>query len=753
VAERAGDLSDVLDAAGNPVTIYNPWTGVAYTGALPVGSQAATLLKLYPLPNLTGGTSYNYQTAVLSSTHTDALQSRLNKMIGHRDQFYGGFGFKSQREQSTNLFDLTDATNALGIDASANWSHRYRHQLFVLLGYHFTRQRTEVRPDFAGYENVSGLAGITGNDQDARDWGPPTLVFSSGFNSLTDAESAFNRNRTDALTANITTSHRRHNFTFGGDFRRQEFNEYSQANPRGTFTFTGVATRGSASATTSGSDLADFLVGVPDSSAIAYGNADKYFRQSVYDLFFTDDWRARPDLTINAGLRWDYGAPMTELKNRLVNLDIASGFTTAATVLAQNPKGSLTGNTYPTSLVQPDKRGVEPRIGISWRPIPASTLVVRGGYGIYYDTSVYLSAAENMSQQAPLSTTVSVTNSTACPLTLAIGFPASCSSAAGDTFALDPNLHVGYAQNWQLSAQRDLPWALVLSLNYLGTKGTHGMQQTLPNSYPLDAANPCSSCTSGYVYRTSGGNSARNAGQLQLRRRLRSGFTASMDFTWAKAIDDDAQLGAEGYTSPNNTSASGSPAIAQNWRDPRAERSLSSFDQRRLLNVQLQYTTGMGMGGRTLMSGWSGRLLKEWTISTQIKSGSGLPETPLYMATTPGTAMSGTLRPNLTGSSIYSSASGRHLSTAAYSAPTTGAWGTAARNSISGPGQFTLNGSLARAFRLRNNWNLDLRADATNLLNHVSFTNWNTTTNSATFGEPASANAMRSLQISGRMRF
>ncbi len=227
--------------------------------------------------------------------------------------------FSSSRADSTNLFGFVDTTNTLGIDTNVNWSHRYRHQTFVLLGYHLTRLRTEVRPAFAGHVNVSGNAGIGGNDQDMTNWGPPGLTFSSGITGLGDVNSAFNRNRTDALSVDVKISLRRHNFDFGGDFRRQEFNEYQQQNPRGTFVFTGAATQAGGSSasggasTTTGSDLADFLLGIPDTSAISFGNPDKYFRQSVYDLYFTDDWRMLPQLTINAGLRWDYGAPITEL--------------------------------------------------------------------------------------------------------------------------------------------------------------------------------------------------------------------------------------------------------------------------------------------------------------------------------------------------------------------------------------------------------------------------------------------------------
>jgi hypothetical protein len=760
-AERNGDLSGVLNAQGQPVTIYNPATGLPFTGTIPVSSQASALLNLYPQPNLAGNSRYNYQAAVLNNTHTDSLQSRLNKTIGHRDQLYGGFAFRSSRADSTNLFNFVDATNSLGIDTNVNWSHRYRHQTFMLLGYHLTRLRTGVHPAFEGHVNVSEQAGIGGNDPAPANWGPPGLTFSSGIAGLIDANSAFNRNRTDALSVNVSTNYRRHNFVFGGDFRRQEFNEFGQQNPRGTFAFTGAATQagGSSSSggasTTTGSDLADFLLGIPDTSAISFGNPDKYFRQSVYDLYFTDDWRILPELSINAGMRWDYGAPMTELFGRLANLDVSQEFTSVAPVLANSPKGSITGMSYPSSLVRPDKHGFEPRIGISWRPIPASTLVVRAGYGIYDDTSVYLTATESMAEQAPFSTSLSEANSSGCPLTLANGF-LHCVGAAADTFAIDPNLRVGYAQNWQLSVQRDLPWALVVTATYLGTKGTHGMQEFLPNTYPIGATNPCPTCQTGFVFRTSGGNSTRQAGQMQLRRRLRSGFTASVDYTWAKAMDDDAQIGAQGHVTATTASASQTgpgPTVAQNWRDLRAERGLSTFDQRQLLNAQFQYTTGMGLGGRTLMSGWRGRLLKEWTVVSQISTGTGLPETPIFLAAVPGTGMTGTIRPDLTGAPIYSAASGYHLNAAAFSAPAAGAWGTARRDSITGPDHFSLNGSMSRTFRLRNPFNLDVRIDATNLLNHGVFTAWNAVVNSTTFGLPGSTNPMRSFQVQGRLRF
>lgn len=771
-AERTGDLAGLLNALGQPVSIFNPVTGAPFAAnRVPVSPQAQALLQLYPLPNLTGNPLYNYQAAVLDSSHRDALQSRLDKTIGRKDELYGSFNFQNTKSGSTSLLGFTDSTDIFGINLNIHWAHRFSQHLFLYASYGFSRLSTNTVPYFENRQNVSGAAGISGNDQDPANWGPPTLNFSSGIAPLTDAESSFNRARTDAFAASTAIYHRLHNLTLGGDFREQQFNDFFEQNPRGIFNFTGAATEGIATSVTSGgSDLADFLIGVPDASSIAFGNADKYLREPVYDAYASDDWHFLPALTINAGLRWEYGEPMTEVHGRLVNLDVAPDFTAVAPVVASEPVGPLTGIHYPSSLVRPDRRGFEPRIGIAWRPIPASTIVVRAGYGVYHDTSVYQSSALALAQQAPLSKSLSVANSPACPLTLANGFNA-CSATTSDTFAVDPHFRVGYAQIWQLSVQRDLPAALQLTATYLGIKGTRGVQQFLPNTYPIGAANPCPACPSGFVYQSSGGDSTRQQGQIQLRRRLRGGFTASLLYTLSKSIDDDALLGGLGHVAasaqsqgstdsassdaPTESPAAPTAAVAQNWLDLRGERSLSSFDQRHLLNLQVQYTSGEGLGGRTLMTGWPGRLLKGWTFLAAMAAGTGLPETPVYLAAVPGTGLIGTIRPDRTGSpvSIAASGAGPHLNAAAYSAPLAGEWGTAGRNSITGPAQFSLDSSLARTFRPSTRFYLDARVDATNLLNHGVFTSWNTTVNSTQFGLPLAASPMRSLETSLRLRF
>ena len=749
-AERAGDLSSLL----NP--IVNPLTGAPFAGnIIPkslISPQAASLLNLYPLPNFATTGAYNYQVPLVGATHQDSLQSRWNKSINRSNQLFGNFAFQSTRQTSPSVFGFLDTTNSFGLTNTVTWFHRLGQGLFGTFSYQFSRYSMNLTPYFQNRENVSGLAGINGNDQSPLDWGPPSLNFVS-IQGLSDSEQATNHNETNAASASFFWNHGRHNFQFGGDFKKLQFNMLGQSAGRGSFTFTGAAT---------GSDLADFLLGVPDAASLAFGNADKYFRGNLYDAFFNDDWRISSALTLNAGLRWEYATPLTELYGRLVNLDVVPGFANEAPVVANDPIGVLTSQHYPDSLIRPDKRAFQPRVAIAWRPLPASSLVVRAGYGVYYDTSVYETLATSMSQQFPLSKSLSVQNTPANPLTLANGFNAPPATTP-NTFGIDPNFRPGYAQDWQVSIQRDLPGSLQMTATYIGIKGTHGTQEFLPNTYPAGAINPCPACPAGYEYVTSNGNSTREAGSIQLRRRLHSGFTATVEYTYAKAIDDDAILGGVGASgsTPVASAAPGAAAasgprnllVAQNWLDLSAERGLSTFDQRHLLSSTIQYTTGMGVAGGTLLNGWRGVLFKGWLLSTTISAGSGLPLTPSYLAPEEGTGVSNALRPEYTGASVYNAPPGLSLNPAAYAAPPAGQFGNAGRDSITGPFQFSLNASAGRTFRLTDRLTGDLRIDSTNPLNHVTFPSWNTTFGNPQFGLPITANAMRSLTTGFILRF
>jgi hypothetical protein len=736
--ERAGNFSQMRDQFGRPLPIVDPSTGLPFAGSIipsaRISPQAASLLGYYPLPNLNGAGQFNYQTPVLVTTHQDAFQSRFTKVLGGgRNQFFGNLAYQCTTTDSANVFAFVDSSRVSGLDTTLNWAHRLSQFWSVRLRYQYTRLTTNVTPYFANRTNVSGDAGIAGNNQDPINWGPPRLIFSSAVPGLASAQDALNRTQTHGWGAESLWNRGRHNVTFGGDVRRQQWNIFSQQDARGTFSFTGGAT---------GSDLADFLLGVPHTSSIAFGNADKYLRAPAYDAYVTDDWRVSPVLTVNAGMRWEYEAPVTELLGRLVNLDVAPGFTAISPVVATNPAGALTGQRYPSSLMHPDRRGLQPRIGLALRPVPGSSLVIRAGYGIYRNTSVYEPIAILMAQQPPLSKTLSVENSPAHPITLANGFAAA--GVTPNTFAADPDFRVGYAHNWQVLVQRDLPASLTMTATYLGTKGSHLVQEFLPNTVPLGAVNPCPTCPEGFVYLTSNGHSNRQTGQLQLRRRLRNGLTATLQYALSKATDD-----AGAFTGVRLDGA----AIAQDWQHLEAEEGPSNFDQRHLLTAQFQYTTGVGVSGGGMLDGARGKLFNGWTVTSQLTAGSGLPLTPVYLTSVAGTGVTGTIRPDVVSGSTGSAPAGFYADPSAYAAPAPGHWGNAGRNSITGPRQFSFDAGLGRSFLWGDRLTLDWRINATNVLNRVTYANVNTIVGSSQFGLPTLANPMRKVQSSLRLRF
>ena len=732
LAERSGDFSSRL------TPILDPTTGQAFDGnQIPgdrISPQAAALLAYYPVPNINAPGGYNYQRPLLTQTQSDNFMTQLTPRPFGRNQVVGTVSFTRTENTSTTLLGFEDTSTSSTISTDATWSRRFTQFLNFRFRYNYTRIGAETTPYFANQINVSGDAGITGNNQDPENWGPPMLSFASGLAPLYDANYAKNTSQTHTIGGEGTLVGRgRHNFTFGANMRRILYDIRSQQDPRGQFTFSGRA---------SGYDVADFLLGLAQTTQIASGNPDKGLRGGAMDAFITDDWRLSPGLTLSLGARWEYESPYTELQGRLVNLDVTPGFTAAVPVIANDPYGSLTGTEYSESLVEPDYLGIQPRLAMAWRPVAGSSLVVRAGYGIYRNTNVFRTIAEQMAQQPPLSMTFAAQTTPDLQLTLADGF-VPVPGLTPNTYAIDPDFQVGYAQTWQVSLQRDLPASLTVLGTYTGTKGDNLLQAFLPNTYPTGAVNPCATCPSGFIYLTSGGDSLRHAGSLQVRRRLRNGMTATVQYTLAKSEDNASALAGSSVSSRQ---------AAQDWNNLDAEWAASNFDQRHQFTAQFQYTTGVGVAGGALVGGVRGALLKNWTMTANLTTGSGTPFTPIVLSGARGTGLTGTVRASATGASTEAP-EGFYLNPLAYRIPLAGEWGNAERNSVTGPSQFNLNAGIGRTFPWGSRVNLEWRLDATNVLNRVTYSNVESLVTSQNFGLPTTVNTMRKITSTVRLRF
>jgi hypothetical protein len=734
--ERTGDFSQSIGAQG-PVTIYDPLTGNPFpANVIPsnrINPASLGLLKYYPNPNAPGY-KQNYQAPITTVNNSDNVNSRLNQTISRKDRLNGGIGYMGSNNTTPNVFNFVDTGTARNITANVSWGHNFSTRVISNLRYNFSRSRNLLSPFFAYKENVAAELGITGTSQAPQNWGPPNLSFTN-YAGLSDGASSLTRNQTSGVGESLIWVRGVHNMTFGADYRRQQINRASDPNARGQFTFTGASTanlvNGVAAAGT-GFDFASFLLGTPDTSALRYGNGNLYFRTAAYDVYMTDDWRLSQKFSLNFGIRWDYATPITELYNRLVDLDVAPGYAAIAQVLP-GQSGPYSG-ALPASLVKPDRNNISPRIGFAWRPIPKKSMVVRGGYGTYYNTSVYNTIASNMAQQPPFAQTLSIASSLANPLTLQNGFIIPSSTQFTNTYAVDPNYRIGYAQIWQISVQQDLGHSLVGTVTYNGTKGT-GLDQTIvPNSAP--SGGKANGLPSGYIFEQANGNSIYHSASFQVMRRFRNGVSANANYIFSKAIDNAVQ--------------------AQNYLDTSAERAVSAGNRTHVLNFNWQYSTAVGRGGGTLVNGWKGALFKDWTFTNNMGVSTGAPLTPTVggvRSTTTGTGITGSLRANATGLPVSDAAPGQPFNYLAFAVPAAGQWGNAGRNTITGPMQFNLNASLGRNFRLTERKNIDLRFDATNALNHVTFRSFNTTIGSNNLGLLSNPSNMRSLLATVRFRF
>ena len=320
-------ISNSVNAQGLPVTDQGPGHRSPLhrqpdqTGR--ISPQAAALLAYYPEANADG--HYNYQAPILSSSRTDGGNTRLAYSLNNRNQLQGTLGYQRTRGTSTGLFGFQDSSEGWGFDANVNWSLRISQFLNLRSRYQYTRSKNTSLPYFANRTNVSAEAGISGNDQDPLNWGPPGLRFATDLAGLNDGRYSEGRTGVHVVASDLQSFRGRHTLTFTGEFRHLSNNVFSQQDPRGLFEFTGART---------GSDFADFLLGLPSTASLAFGNADKFFRSNTYAAGIADDWRVSPSFTMTMALRWDYESPITERFGRLVNLDVAPDFSAIAPVKA-----------------------------------------------------------------------------------------------------------------------------------------------------------------------------------------------------------------------------------------------------------------------------------------------------------------------------------------------------------------------------------------------------------------------------------
>ncbi len=768
-----------------------------------ISAAGQALLNYYPLPNITAtGTRYNYQTNLTGSSHSSQISARYNRSFGSaparggRGGFgggnFGGGGARGGRTQNAPLvlrqsiaenFAYSHSARAFPsfspLLAGKSETEGYSLSSMYTLSYGRLNNSATVlwsRSHSLGSNlftnsaaNPAVAAGVFVADPTVYNnpfyYGVPSVSITGGYQGLSDQTPSDSIRQTISFSDSLSYRFKKHNMRFGVDVRRLHSDSIGGNGVLGSFQFSGFATESKAQQAcvpnqdptnptctfgAEGSAVADLLLGLPQQTTVTAGLNKTYLRANVLDWYVDDDFRVKPNITIRAGLRWEYFSPYVEKYNRLTNLVESNDFATVTQVCATAAAGCTQGS--PRSLVNPDRTMYAPRFGIAWSPKLKFTkqMVVRAGYGINYNTGQYASFAQSLAYQQPFSITQtntrsSVASPTTCTManmTLENGFNCSTQTTQSN-YAVNPNYRLGMVQVWNVDIQKQLPMGIVFNIGYNGAKGGNLDIVRAPNRNALGIVNPA---YGQFQYEDSLGAQHSNALAINARKRMQKGMSLQATYTYSHSIDNASSVGG---------SAS---SIAQNDKDLDAERSNSSFDVRHLLLGNWVTELPFGPNRAFFNKGgiWS-RIMDGYSLSGTFQFASGTFQTPSYSGTAAEIAAgaSGSLRPDLVpGQKIKGAGTLKNwFNTAAFVAPAAGTYGNASRNSIELPGTVSVNASLSRTVTLGDTRSLELRMTAANVFNTVQYAGVQTQINSTTFGQITSAAAMRSFQYVARFRF
>jgi hypothetical protein len=603
--------------------------------------------------------------------------------------------------------------------------------LDVRIGY--TRLGANVFPPNFGSPSSTDLLGIPNMPQGPKingGWPKFNISGLSAFGSTT-SQPQYQIPNTYLASAVFSLQRGAHSIRTGTDITYIQTAILDVSAVRGTFTFSNTWTA---------NPWADFLLGLP----AAYTQTSlfvAYNRNQIYNFFFQDDYRVLPNLTLNLGVRYEYGTPIYEKYDRLANYDLATG----TLLLAANP------GVNNRSLVNPDRTNFAPRIGLAWTARPR--LVVRSAYGMFYQHTFRQGRENLLAENPPFLRDLTRTQSPGSPMfvTLDGGPPPNFFAAALPTDQAvrgnDPNLRAGNVQQWNLTLQYSLAKDWIFEAGYVGNKGTHLSRfwnANQPNEAGPSGTLPARRPNPGFgdvEYMDSGGTSFYNSFQTRLEKRFSNGLSLLHSFTFARGLDN---VGA--WNDPNGSLY---PQDAYNFAN---EKALAENIVK--LNSVLSWVYELPFGRSRKFLGSSSMLadafLGGWQMDGIWSWRTGLPLTIASPACA-NCAMGGdrTTRadvvPGVSPSVANQNAQG-WFNAAAF-VPQATPYGTVGRGTIWGPGLQQWDLGFAKRFAWTEQRYFQFRGELFNAFNQVNLKPPASTAGSAGFGAITAALPGRNVQF------
>jgi hypothetical protein len=495
----------------------------------------------------------------------------------------------------------------------------------------------------------------------------------------------------------------------------------------GRFDYTGTYT---------GASFSDFLLNQLRAKGRGSLTGKWGHRQSRVGAFLQDDFKLRPNLTLNLGMRWEYTQPVYEVADRQSSIDLVTGKQLFA---------GKDGNSR--ALYDSYWKGFEPRVGFAWTPaLFGNKLVVRSGYAI---TSFMEGTGANLRLplNPPFFFESDFTYDITSPGDIRTGFTdvRAQDQLSGQPRAWDPKLRPAFIQQWNFTLEYQVTNTLSLNAAYVGQRGRHLVNpreynQPLPDAGPPSTWRPLQARRPLYfalpaVTNISGTDSSAtmdyNSVQMSGRKRLGHGLEFLAAYTLSQTLTDNL-----GYYGSGGVNAEG--AYWQDAYNRQGNRGPSFFDARHNFSFAGSYELPVGQGrwlGRG-MNSIAGAVLGGWTISYLASLHTGFPVTLVTSTDLTRQAVRGNVRPDRFKALTYQNGTidnwfgagnsiclqpGQNDGSCAYGIPADGRFGNAAIGTERAPGFRNLDLGIGKKFSITESKYFDFRAEFFNAFNHASF--------------------------------
>jgi len=771
-AMRRGDFSE------RSATIRDPLTNAPFPGNIIPGSRLSpislALLDYYPLPNQpTLGLANNFNAVNSNRTDKDQINVRVDFTESSKSSWYGRYGWtdEGQFTGGIRLNGGTVATRAQQalIDNTRVLSARLVNEMRFGYNRFFNNAGTELNNVMDPIAAV-GLSLPTKVPPDA--WGLPSIGIAgfSGFGP--DSNSPYiNSNQNWQFTENLSWNRGSHFVKTGADLRLDHYNQDGNQFARGSAGFNNnVAT---------GFGFADFMLGYLGTWSYASGLAVARLTAFSQSYYISDTWKLRPNLTITSGLRYEFTPPWTDTSERQITAVIPLNTPQPQVadlglhpVLVRAGNGDFYENAgirfspdiqvardgrLGNRLIKADYTNFAPRFGAAWSVTPKT--VLRAGVGRFYVQDIGNIAFDmNRNLQGRLtvqSTSTNLISTWTDPFNFGSGNP--CNTPAGVLCVVRPlvltsniDRKTPYVDEWETSVQQEFTSNMALEVSYLGSRGDRLQRwinlanQPVPGTSSVASRSPFPEFGL-FQGAANVGYSRYNSLGLKLTRRYSNGLTVLGSYTYSKSTDNGSGIRTLG-TDPLNP---------QNSYCLSCEDGPSVFDQRHRFVTSTVYDLPFGPGRKYLSEGVVGKVLGGWKLNSIVTIGSGF---PLTVSAGEDTANIGNCcRPDRVAgvsTALDDPTVSRWFNTAGYSRAAAGAFGSAGRGEVIGPGIINWDFSTSKEFHISTTNYIQLRFEAFNFLNHPNWGDPNTTFNSVAFGTINSTRTeMRQLQFGLKLVF